>query len=83
MVTLCSTSVNPVYQSTKAVLTELSIQVTNLYSDINGHQNTSIDFLCSNFHQINDTVVTAKNNVSRTTTVSDMQFFSSIAQGMK
>ena len=83
MVTLCSTSVNPVYQSMKAVLTELSIQVTNLHSDINGHQNTSIDFLCSNFRQINDNVVTAKNDVSRTTTVSDMQFFSSIAQGMK
>ena len=33
-----------------------------------------MDFLCSNFRQINDNVVTVKNDVARTTTVSDMQF---------
>ena len=32
-------------------------------------------FLCSNFRQINNNVVTVKNNVARTTTVSDMQTF--------
>ena len=73
MGTFCITGVNPVSQSMKAVLTEHSIQVTNLNSDVNGHQNTSMDFLCSNFCQINDNVVTVKNDVSRTTNVSDMQ----------
>ena len=56
MGTFCITGVNPVSQSMKAVLTEHSIQVTNLNSDVNGHQNTSMDFLCSNFCQINDNV---------------------------
>ena len=56
--TLCSTSVDPVSQSMKAVLTELSSQVTNLHSDINGNQKTSIDFLRSSFRQINDNVTT-------------------------
>ena len=59
---------NPVSQSFKAVLPELSSHITNLHSDVNGHQNTSMDFPCSNFHQIND-------NVACTTTVSDMQDF--------
>ena len=47
--TFCSTSVNPVSQSLKSVMLEISSQVTNLHSDINGHQNTSMYFLCSNF----------------------------------
>ena len=71
--TLCSTSVNLVYQSLKALLSELSSQLHKLYYSVNGHQNTSMDFLCSNFCQINDNVVTVKNDVSRTTNVSDMQ----------
>ena len=71
--TLCSTSVNPVSQLLKPVPTELSIQLTNLHSDVNGQQNTSMDFLCSNFRKINDNVATVKNDVTRTTTVSDMQ----------
>ena len=75
MGTFCSTSVNPVSQSMKAVLPKLSTQVTNLHSDINGHQKTIMDFLCSNFHQINDNVVTVKSDVARTTTASDMRFF--------
>ena len=32
-----------------------------------------MNFLCSNFRQINDIVITAKNDFSRSTTVSDMQ----------
>ena len=47
--TFCSTSVNPVSQSLKSVMPEISSQVANLHSDINGHQNTSMYFLCSNF----------------------------------
>ena len=74
---------NPVSQSLKDVLIELSSQLTNLQSDVNYHQNTSMDFLCSNFCQINDNVVTVKNDVARIKTVSDMQHFSSIAQGLK
>ena len=58
MGTFCSTSVNPVSQSLKAVLPELPIQVTNLHSDINGHQKTSMDFLRSKFLQINDNITT-------------------------
>ena len=58
MATLSSTNVNPVSQSLKAVLPELSSQVTNFHSDINGHQNTSMDFLRYNFCQINDNVTT-------------------------
>ena len=56
--TFYSTSVNPVSQSLKSVLTELSIQVTNLHSIINGHQNTSMDFMHSKFRQINDNTTT-------------------------
>ena len=81
--TFWSTNVNPVSQSLKDILPELSIQLTNFHSDVNGHQNTSMDFLYSNFRQINDNVVTVKNDVAGTTTVSDMQFFSSISQGLK
>ena len=62
---------------------ELSIQITNFQSDVNDHQNISIDFLSSNFFQTNDNVVTVKNDVARTTNFSDMQLFSSIAQGIK
>ena len=58
MGTFFSTSVNPVSWSLRAVLTGFSSQVTKLYSDINVHQKTSMDFLCSNFCQINDNVVT-------------------------
>ena len=47
---------NTLSQSLKYILPELSIQVTNLDSDINGHQNTSMDFLHSNFFQISDNV---------------------------
>ena len=72
MGTLCSTIVNPVPQSLKYVLTELSIQVTDFHSEINCHQNTSMDFLCSNFHQINDNVVTLENDIACTTSVSYM-----------
>ena len=71
--TLFSTSVNPVYLSLNSLLPELSIKLANLHSDVNGHQKTIIDFLCSNFRQINDIVITAKNDFSRSTTVSDMQ----------
>ena len=71
----CSTNVNPVSQSLKDVLPELSSQLTNLHSDVNDHQNTSRDFLCSNFHQNNNNVVTVKNDVARTTTISDMIIF--------
>ena len=71
--TFCSKSVNPLSQSLNDVLTELSSQLTNLHSDVNGHQKTSMDFLCSNFLQINDSVVTVKNDIAYTTTVSDMQ----------
>ena len=64
---------NPVYLSLNSLLPELSIKLANLHSDVNGHQKNSMDFLCSNFRQINDIVVTVKNDVARTTTVSDMQ----------
>ena len=74
----CSTSVNTASQSLKDVITELSSQITNLKYDDNGHQNNSIDFLCSNFCQINDNAVTVKNDVARNTTVSDMIFQVSI-----
>ena len=63
---------NPVSSSLKSVLPELSSQLTNLHSDVNGRQKTRMDFLCSNFHQINNNVVTVKK-VARTKTVSDMQ----------
>ena len=59
----------------KAILPEISSQLTNLQYDVNGHQKTIMDYLSSNFRQINDNVVTVKNYVARTTTVSDMQFF--------
>ena len=72
----CSTSVNPVSQSLKAVMTELSGELTNFHYDVNGHGKTSMYFLCSNFFQINDNVVAVKKYVARTTTVSDMRFFS-------
>ena len=62
---------------------ELSSQLTNLHSGVNGHQNTSMNFLCSKFCQIDDNVVTVKNDVARTTTISDIQKGSSIAQGLK
>ena len=42
----CSTGVNPVSHSPKAVLKELLSQLTNFQSDVNGHQNTSMNFLC-------------------------------------
>ena len=42
-----------------------------------------MDFLCSKFRQINNNVVTVKNYVARTKTVSYMRFFPVIAQGMK
>ena len=74
MGTFCSTSVNPLYQSLKSLLPEISIQITISHSDVNDHQNISIDFLSSNFFQTNDNVVTVKNDVSRTTTVSYMHF---------
>ena len=32
-----------------------------------------MDFLCSNFFQINDNIVTVKNDFARTTTISDMR----------
>ena len=73
--TFCSISVNLLSQSLKDVLKELSIRLTNLQSGFNDHQNTIVDFLCSNFHQINDNAVTAKNDVACTTTVSNMHFF--------
>ena len=71
----CRTSVNTVSQSLKAVFLELSRQLTNLHSYVNSHQNTSMDFLCSNFRQINDNAVTVKNDVACTATVSDMEKF--------
>ena len=49
MGTLFITGVNPVSQSLKDVLREILIQITNLISDVNGYQKTSMDFLCSNF----------------------------------
>ena len=81
--TFCITSLNPVPQSLKGVLTEFSFQLTNFHYDVNGHQKTSMDLLCSNFRQINDNVVTVKNDVARTTTVGDMKCFSNTAQGLK
>ena len=71
----CSTSMNTVSQSLNSVLPEHSSQVTNFHYEIKGHQNTSMDFLCSNFRQINNNVVTVKHDVARTVTVSDMKFF--------
>ena len=41
-----------------------------------------MNFLYSDFRQINDNVVTMKNDVAHTTTVSDMQF-SSIYKGLE
>ena len=75
MGTFCYTSLNHVSQSLKAILPEISGQLTNLHSYVNGPQKTSMDFLCSNFRQINDNIVTVKNYVAHTTTVSDIQFF--------
>ena len=69
----CRTNVNPVTQSLKSLLTELSIQLTNLHSDVDDHQNTSMDYLSFNFRQIDDNVVTVKNDVARTTIFSDTQ----------
>ena len=66
---------NPVSQSMKDVMPELSSQLTKLNSDVNGHRNTSMDFLCYNFRQINDNVVTVNCFVACTTAVSDMQNF--------
>ena len=74
---------NPVSQSLKALLLELLIQLTNFHSDVNGHKNTSMYYLCSNFRQINNNVVTVKNDVACTTTISYMQSFSIITQGLK
>ena len=73
VVNFCSTSVNTVSQSLKDVVPYLPSKLTNLHSDINGHQNTSMDFLCFNFFQINNNVVTVKNDVARPKNVSDMQ----------
>ena len=64
---------NPVSKSLNDILPELSSQVTNLHSDINSHQNTSMNFLFSKFHQINDNVVTVKNDVAFTTNIIDMR----------
>ena len=75
MGTLFSTSVNPVYKSLKAFTPEISSQLTNFHSDNNGHQSTSMDFLCYNFRKINDNVVTVKNDFSCTTTAIDVWFF--------
>ena len=74
---------NPVSQSLKAIMPELSSRFTNLHSDINGHQNISMDFLCSNFRKINDNIVTVQNDVARTATVSNIRKNSSIAQVIK
>ena len=62
--TFCSTSVNQLSQSLKAVMSYLSSKLTNLHYDVNGHQNTSMLFMCYNFRQINDNVVTVKNDVA-------------------
>ena len=61
--TFISTSVNPVSQSLKAALPELSSQLYNLHSDVNGHHKTSMDYLSSNSFQINDNDLTVKNDV--------------------
>ena len=71
--TFCSTSVNLVSQSLKALLSELSSLLAYLYYNDNVHQKNSTGFLSSNFCQINDNVVTMKNDDSRTKTVIDMQ----------
>ena len=71
--TFCSTSVNLVSQSLKALLSELSSLLNNLHYDFNVHQKKSMDFMCSNSCKINDNVVTMKNDDSRTKTVIDMQ----------
>ena len=76
MGTFCSTIVNPVSQSLKSILPELSSKLTNLHSDVNGHQKTSIYYLSSNFCQINDNVATMKNAVSR------VKIFSSSGQAV-
>ena len=81
--TFFSTSVNTVSQSQKAVLPELSINVTNLYYEINDHQNTSMDFLCSNFCQINDNIVTVKMMLIILQLSVVCNCFSGIAQGLK
>ena len=75
MVTFCRISVNPVSKYLKDALSEVSSQATNLHSDINRHQNTSMDFLHSNFPQIYDNVATIEDDVACTTTFSDMQSF--------
>ena len=56
--TLYSRSLNQEYQPLKTVLPEFSNQVTNLHSDINGHQKTSMNFLHYNFRQIKYNVTT-------------------------
>ena len=58
MVTFCSTSANPLSKLMKAILPELSSQVTSLHSDNNCHQKPCIYFLRSNFCQINDNFTT-------------------------
>ena len=58
MGTFCITNENPVSQSLKDVLPEILSQATNLHSDINGHQKTSMGFLSSNFLQSNYNVTT-------------------------
>ena len=72
--TFCSTSVNQVSQSMKAVLPKISSQLIKLNSDVNDQQNTRMGFLCSKFIKINDNVVTMKNDVACTTTVSTIIF---------
>ena len=83
MGTLFSTSVNPLFHSLKDIIPELSIQLTNFHSDVNGHQNTSMDFLCSNFLQINDNVVTVKMMFLVLHLSVICKKFSSIDQGFK
>ena len=55
-----SSSMNPVFQALNVVLQKLSSQLTNLYSDVNGNQKSSIYFMSSNFRQINYNVGTVK-----------------------
>ena len=52
LVTFCSTSENPVSQSLKALLPEISSRLSNLHSDVNGRQNISMNFLCSGFFKL-------------------------------
>ena len=81
--TLWSTCVNPVSPSLNAVLSEISSQLTNFYSDVSGHQNTSMDFMCYKFFQINDNVVTKKMMLLVLQLSVICNFFSSIAQSLK